>query len=805
MISKIQSNKNLQHWLIASLVALVISWLALQNIEYHAVWSFTDDTSIAYSHAYKYPERFENDIFSVIALGSLNGSLVNWGSAILWKHFDISPFLTYGLFAYLQSITLGLSIYWLTWLMTKRFGISLVAMLVAYAIRPYHWNLGSYNDLYPFVYVAQFSLFLVLISLGAALTNRRPMTIAGLVLAGIIHPMMGTYGFAIVGLYWLLCALQQRDFKSLRWMIALILFFIVMLIPTLQAAGGFQGTVPSELTRITLLENGHLNPYPSPDPLLRFITDPQAVSFLSWVSYALLAFLVLPWKKNPATKTLSISLVIAGAFLIISQWIGLAWEINALILASGGRVSYIIAMWVIPLCITLLFHYIQTRNTLAILILASSITVIAYSRNVLFMGVHLILLILLELLKRQDANIREKLDDNFIPIARGFIAIAFIVSLFFFTGILDFPKGVVNIYARYLIDSLNEISASVKVWHFLAIGIAVTILENWPLNSRLWTKFPKISNTALGITFLGLTLIGATSSSINKSKELFQNEWVKEVKQLQDWAIDNSSQDAHFMGVVPGWRSRTIRPYLYFIPRSWYIYILDERLLEWQVQHLEWLGHENYPPHPTYGIAATDGYYKLNSQSVLGLRDKEGIDYAIWSTAAQSLDFKIEFQTQNYIIYNLHEPVSTLLTGADRNAGSDLGADFLPPGGFIFDARHDAGFNSLRANIVLGYVPALQMTPGTTNCYQNGYRETILQNTIPQSEQMQYLRIEYIYIDKIGWSQLSVESQEALTNSDQYEEILSVNHNDESRTLFRLIDFQAPNALPGETTLCEIP
>lgn len=613
-------------YIFAMVLILIGSFVALHTIQWHEVTAIQDDTPTTYANLMRYPDRFENDFLSIYGIGSTWGTIINWGTGILWRDFDVPPQSSYFGLAVTQAIIIGSSVFLLTLQMTKSRGLALFSIPFIYVARVTQWNLSESWSLFPKVYSGDLSVYFLLFAFVLLLQERRWGVIVVLLIGSLIHPAITLYVCAIIGLYWLWELVKAKDQKLLIWISLLVGVGIFAVAPRFLLSGQAQGTIPQEALMDSIIRNMHFYPYE------RMAQGSSRSSlFIYWVA---LVLITKPHWKNftPVVRRLLIATIMAATVLIASQFVGHVLNIIPLIQLVGGRASQFVVLLTVPVVLSYLLMLLRDDDwRVAVPSLVYLLWFLTFSWFPLnprlyapFLIFSFILIELARILQPLQKQLRLK--RNLKGVSLVLFTLGIIFALFDFYQIYwsgdwiqPITVGIVIFFALIIIRRLTQSTTSLN-----------------PFRQR----------TFLVIAFIFFTAISYRNIYIYA--QTLADGFQQDLRAAQIWARDNTPEDAVFAGIIEHWRPVSERSYIHIHPRPLFVYYLDERLYTAFQSTTEWLGSDsefNYK----------ERFYNRTEAEYLDIRNIAPIDYLVFETHRADKDFEVVYQNLHYTIYKLPE------------------------------------------------------------------------------------------------------------------------------------------------------
>ena len=363
------TNNNLSVDIVLVGVIGVYSWIFLQDFPLRLGGSWNNDNPILYAYSFKHPELFNElyvgpcllRIWRPIAVVS---SMQNWIPTCLYTYFNIDPHPVTLVITCIQGAGIGVGVYVLANVITRNRVVGLIATIYCYMAYPWGLNLANYgfnSEWTFFPYAAYGAIGAVLISFAFVVTAKHWFwSYPVLLYAGLMHPMMGFYAAAIIGVHYLRL-LMLREISV--WRLALLALTVAVFVtPGMVVSSSVDGTsVAKDELLSGLLVNPHHNPWNGHDRV--------HYAWLALVWWMLLAFLA--WKRRERYSErywqLWQAAVVATVLFSCSHQVGIKFGIPFFLGIIGLRSTTLLALLSIPLVIDYLVENLQSGDVIRVL------------------------------------------------------------------------------------------------------------------------------------------------------------------------------------------------------------------------------------------------------------------------------------------------------------------------------------------------------------------------------------------------------------------------------------------------------
>lgn len=757
------------HLIVLFGICLYATSFALDNTEFHSTITIIDDITIVYANLMKYPDIYEHDVISLAGQAPLYGSIINWGSGVVWLA-GVTPEASYFFLVFLQSFMLGISGYVLTLRITGQPLLALFATLFLYAVQPWSWNIAQFVTVFPTVYGQQVAISASMLSFAAWLYHKYPAALVLGVLSGLIHPIIGGCTLVVLGLVWLSQLLSQPTLW--RYSIGFILAGVLLLLPSTIVNLSIQEPIAEEVVLARFKANYHLAPFHN------LMDNVYAVAFFEWVLLVILSLPGLQHTHSTYPRFLG-GLALATILLSISQYLGVEYDIAVAMQLTGTRSNILFVLGTLPLVLAYTQYLMVQRSGVGLLAMVLLLHILANDSLGFPRPVLVVLAIINAGYLAGYALARPWLND----VSQGLAGIVLLIWLLHFTGV--YTNIVANVFEPISAQLAHQ-TTQIVLYAILIVLPLWWVMGRYKRDTRLYIGVMMFS-VLLAISTYLIWTVNRLQAGHHRSFMASQ-EYV-DLHAAQIWARENTAPDAFFVGPEVTWRGTSQRPYLYLYPRAWYLYLLDNRLYEQQQSVLAWLGYSDgshgrfYPPFTTFQL--------LNSQDFWAMHHVEHVTHAVRGgvhrrpdSVPQSLDFAQVYANESVHIYDLRQPQSDAMTAVDL-AVQERWYDSVPDGGgYMLDASY--GLNSLRPHIVLGYVPDVRRQAHLADpyalderTYLAGIWETEYSNVL-----LRNLQIEYVYVDHLWWQSASQTARDALQSPAKFEERWRLGDQDAWRALY---------------------
>lgn len=317
-----------------------------------------DESPIAHAMYFAQQNEFVQDIYMRVWSPVALSSLMNWLPAILYKYFSISPYAFFILFTLLQNVLLSLASYSLAMTVTKRRPIALLSSIFILWCRPYENNLAMIAGLDGSPYANWLSLPCIIYALNLALKKQKLGSFAFLLVAALVHPVMGLLGTAIVSIHLGITESKKTFKKLLQLVCAFIGIGLAAYLPILISTRGLE-YAPEQTLTTALLQNFHAVPWSMPAPVSYHL-------FINAIIWSVAAA-SLAARAKAVTKEAAVLLRIAIIFSLICcslHFLGVFFRLSAIVNVIATRSTILLLTMCVPYLILLMWELSRTAQSI---------------------------------------------------------------------------------------------------------------------------------------------------------------------------------------------------------------------------------------------------------------------------------------------------------------------------------------------------------------------------------------------------------------------------------------------------------
>ena len=664
---------------------IVYSLVGMRNFELRMANLHEDDGPIFYAHAFRNPTLFKGDFIAGFPISPLVPvkvvtSAVIWIPALLWRYLNVNPYITTWFITFVQGLSVGLSIYILTFTMIRNRAVAVLAVIFAYIATPWGWDLANYGTGRGWIFVpypATMAIAPVLLAFSCLIKKYDKMACIFLIISGLIHPNVTIYACAIMGIYWLWEGMKTNT-ASLTLMRLTGLAFVVMIsiLPILW----LQATQPSDSLPASeviagMRHNQHLWPWAYESRWYLSIS-----TTLVWSAFAIWSY-----RRNASVaqgvQQLWMAAFIASCCLGFTQVMGAVLQNQILLNLNGFRAS----MWLLLLSLPVIMNYWYFHlgsDLLSTFMIMICLPLPLYTREyaALWFSPLLIGLFCLDLSKGRAGTLSFDLPDwdKFGFRTFGFVMLLIWTALFLtLPNALNWAPEQIRRASAPFIWAFGNPGKSAKISLILVVSVlgSILCLTN-PITRLLDRATPPLrfvkkysSQTikrmypfflSLVTIFLGTGLLWVEWRAMDQ-QSVSSDFYTLDV---QLWARNHTLAPALFVVPSPiGWRTMSLRRKLSPFTREGYAYIAPHQAKEHRDRLLNF-----------YGISAEegrklrgDGVYRLELDRFRGFKEKDFLRFASEFgathlvlpiqdkyTEATELALPLIYKNPYYVVYTLN-------------------------------------------------------------------------------------------------------------------------------------------------------
>lgn len=636
------------------LLALVVftlfrTYLFLADFDIQLSRTTYDAGPVSMGHYMHAPQNFVHDIEMNFSYRQWLPSLLFSLTVLLDLIFKIKP-ETSGLgFVYLQNILIIISMYILTWQISKSRMLATLTGLYVLWYTPQFFNLSFYGELLWMPYAGHLALPFFIFSFSFLLSNRWRWALVNLLVGGLIHITLGLQVAFILAIYWLL---RNFSFKTgLNWekksrrpllgLFAAVFSFVVV------SKIFILGIKPVDPSQIYDFVSGVMHQVPWLGGWELF--SEKILAVLTKLSLATLAILAYRQSISSETKHLWLAIIVGTLLLSFSNCLGYWLHSSVLLQLTGMRSSTFIILVSLPFIFSSFFptglSKTTTQKMTYVLILSAlfgaALAPILFANLSTWDAKIKILCILLAV----SLIIQVLIKENSMPF------FAFLTGIILYFSVTEAAKSLAYFYPNVHLSN-NEASLIC-----LILLIAATTYSYFTKRSRL----REIAATLC----LVVLAVNALVSADEYGKTTTTGHWEK-IYSAQVWARDFTPPGSHFilmdlLSNFQSWRTLTRRGLVTETLPFGNQYFYSQALLDYADELNRFYGN---PIPPKYFIfdenheniirnKMSEDFRNLSDPRILEFSKKFGGDFIVRKTAERKLSFPVVYQNDYVTIYAL--------------------------------------------------------------------------------------------------------------------------------------------------------
>lgn len=609
------------------LIGLINSFALSPSITSSLGITSLEDGPIQPAIVYKDPSIFLNDFRASEFQRLMWSTSTKWLPAVFYKYLNIDPIFFHVFFTYAQTVLILIGTFYLAKSLFNSRQVSYISVAFVIAFSPYFNNFASYGDQFFMPYGTWISIGPLLLAWASAIENNMKKTYLWLFIGASIHPAMAlSASFVILAFTFF----YKPSFKSLRDAVilftpALLFSFIALIVRKVATAP----VVPEEWY-LSLKQVFHWYAWKLNPATTYFETTAYTILLMA-IMYVLTQSGTFSFSnkiKNNCQK-LAIIFIILYGLQAISFQLGIS-EIYSI---SFGRFSIFTSIFTMIIFAACILH-IMERNERLIKTHFNSVLIfcLLIPSFINFAVLGLILLF---------NDIREKrASKRFIS-----VVLIFVVSSIIFGkanyydnwwngSIFNFVPNALRTVPNYLPLKMVE---NLSMYSWLLILLIILIYS-----SKKIVNFRNPIIVSIIISFTVLTLGGRYI--LSERRDLTHKDWI----QTQLWALNKTPKNSKFIvnsgnNVYDSWTTLSRRPrlvsnltagFLYFYTKEDFIYDQKRARLP------------SAPDPKSSNRKEIEEFY-------LSFIEKFGGDYLVWKNDNVNLGFRIVFENETFLIYNL--------------------------------------------------------------------------------------------------------------------------------------------------------
>lgn len=649
--------------------------IGMRNFDLRMANISDDDGPIFYSQAFKTPELFGGDYPNGFPLDLLTKtkvvtSAMIWIPALLWRYLNIDPYPTTWLLTLIQGLSLILSIYILTWVVTRTRLAAALAAIFASMAAPWMWALANYqNDASWnfFPYPANLAIAPILLAFACLVKKHARAALGLLLVGGIIHPTLALYACAIFGCYWLAECWLTRAWGGVWRLAVLVVVAIIITVPGMWISLTQSGTpLPTAEIIAGMRLNQHVWPWN--------YADLWTTSWTTLLKWLVLAGLSWRYRSSllPEVWRLWLAACVGTSLVGLTQVAGAMLQ-NPFLLTLGGLRSFSwLALLSVPLVAYYWYMHLRSGHWPGVVVSLLCLALPFYiSKNALFWPL-ILALALIDISQGSLSIWRPALPEwgkrCLWALAWGALLV-WCVTFWRWPELQQSASGSIWKTALNLVwDNINPLPPGVER---IKLGVAVVLL-----GVGLWLVLRRIpaesrsSNTILTSLAIGLAVgvYGANGLWLNwqaaKIESVTSDTYTLAV---QLWARDHTPPSTLFVVPTPGWRTLSLRRKLSPFTRENYAYVAPREAKEYRDRLLAFYGisaeegqeFRGYGPNGIY-IKEVDLFRQFQECDFLRFASEFGASYLVLPTVytvteKTKFQFRDVYENPYYVVYRLDQ------------------------------------------------------------------------------------------------------------------------------------------------------
>ena len=141
----ISRRQNLVPVLLGVVFMVAIALLAIGSYKLRLAGIHEDNGAVFYTYLYGHAAEFSRDPFAAADVHWLWGSVCLWVPVLAHQYFGLDPRIPDYVFYLLQDVLLGMSVFVLTYVVSRSWLTAFGSMALAIVLQPWGWNLASYS------------------------------------------------------------------------------------------------------------------------------------------------------------------------------------------------------------------------------------------------------------------------------------------------------------------------------------------------------------------------------------------------------------------------------------------------------------------------------------------------------------------------------------------------------------------------------------------------------------------------------------------------------------------------------------
>lgn len=343
-----------QHWdyALVAVVSFAVVYFRIFDWQTRLAMVSGDDSLAAMAFYFARPAEYSKDAYiqawAPIALASME----NWIPALAYKFATIHPRFFFVGVTIGQFVGLALAMFYLATAMTNSRIVAWLTAVLTIFWQPNWWNLALVGGLDWMPYANWSALPFLICAFALVVNDRRLGAYACLLIAAMIHPIMGMLGTIIATAHIAYEALQARNIRRIGEVtIVVVTIGCLSGLPILISTYGVPFIQEDRLYQG--LANPHVRPWGAEYP---FGFSALLSSFLYLVT-----LIVLAWSKNSFFR---VSVVVSAAMIVVhfgSVLLGIPSLMNVI----ASRASILMVLIALPLAVATMWKTLETGPSFA--------------------------------------------------------------------------------------------------------------------------------------------------------------------------------------------------------------------------------------------------------------------------------------------------------------------------------------------------------------------------------------------------------------------------------------------------------
>jgi hypothetical protein len=345
-----------QQMIVSAFLGVLLGISIMSVRHYHLLATITpnDDTPIVYARVMKYPAAYAGDALEYHGMGEAYSSAIHWIPGLMYKYFDIDPYIPTVVLVILQQFILGFSIFLLAFVLFGSLETAAFSSLFFLGAWPSRWNLCNFEvgKIIVWPYAAHIALGLIIISISLFYLGRRNWIPLLTCLSGFIHPVFTLFGMATLGIL----ILSEKQEKTIKLLLPLVISAIPFLSYYIWIRDRFGGIDP--LSANELLDGirriSHTFPWLMDNWNLRLEI------YISWIVLSAISVLYAP----QAAKRLWITVALMTGLMALIHVLSIHFRFIPGMTLYPLRYTVILSVLSVPMVINFFLSHWKQSNYL---------------------------------------------------------------------------------------------------------------------------------------------------------------------------------------------------------------------------------------------------------------------------------------------------------------------------------------------------------------------------------------------------------------------------------------------------------